>query len=78
MKTSHMFRSALIASGVLLALACSEQSPVAVNATGPSLDLAGAVVKNPQILSCSTLPYDSVTVTIGKEAEPFSSARTRW
>ncbi|HEV8264963.1 MAG TPA: hypothetical protein VGQ06_08415 [Gemmatimonadales bacterium] len=53
---------------VLAVAACSDQSPTAVSSPqAPAADpsLIGSLLKPTGLLSCSPLPYDSVTQTIG-------------
>lgn len=53
---------------VLAVAACTDQSPTAVpspQAPAPDPSLIGSLLKPTGLLSCSALPYDSVTQTIG-------------
>jgi len=64
-------RAALLGGGVLLLLSCTDRSPLGVESrrSRPEADLLGLPLPNPLpnvgLLSCTPLPYDSVTQTIG-------------
>ncbi len=68
MNGSQLMRAALLSGGALLLLSCADPSPLGVDSRGTRLqgDLQG-LSQPVGLLTCTPLPYDSVTQTIGPE-----------
>jgi hypothetical protein len=71
MKAVRFLRAALFGGGVLLLLSCADRSPLGVDsrAAQPQAGLLGFMLPLPNVglLTCTPLPFDSVTETIGPE-----------
>ncbi len=68
MKTSRLSFLAVLASAAVLAVSCTDRSPVSVPPAGTpavSQSLVGSVLQTTGLLSCRPLPYDSASVAIG-------------
>ncbi len=69
MKRARFLRTVLLTGGIGALLSCGESTPVGVTPV-PQADLIGGllntVTKTVGLLTCSKLPYDSVTQVIGK------------
>ena len=61
-------RAALLSGGALLLLSCADPSPLGIDSRGsrPQADLFGESLPV-GLLTCTPLPYDSVTQTIGPD-----------
>ena len=60
--SSRLLLAAVLLCGIVLTASCGDRSPLGVPAA-PNQDLIGVDLSG--LLSCSPLPYDSVTETIG-------------
>jgi len=65
MKAVRFVVGALLVCGLALTAACGDRSPTALQPPAPSGDLLGSLLGSTGLLSCSNLPYDSTTQTIG-------------
>jgi hypothetical protein len=65
MKAVRLVVGTLLVCGLALASACGDRSPTALKPSAPSGDLLGSLLGGTGLLSCSNLPYDSTTQTIG-------------
>ena len=70
MKSVRLLRAALLGGAALLFLSCTEPSPLGVDSAAPRPDALWGLPLPLQpvgLLTCTPLPYDSVTQTIGPE-----------
>ena len=70
MRWVRFLRATLLGCGVLLLLSCADRSPLGVDSGGarPEAGVLGFMLPlNVDLLTCTPLPYDSVTETIGPE-----------
>jgi hypothetical protein len=65
MKAVRLFVIALLVGGLALASACGDHVPTAPQPSAPSASLLGWLLAPTGLLTCSNLPYDSTTQTIG-------------
>ncbi len=65
MKAARLLVVALLVCALGLSSACSDRTPTALQPAAPSSDLIGSLLGATGLLSCSNLPYDSTTQTIG-------------
>src|SRR5260370_20806571 len=65
MKAARLLVVALLVCALGLSSACSDRTPTAPQPAAPSSDLIGSLLGATGLLSCSNLPYDSTTQTIG-------------
>src|SRR5260370_15114534 len=65
MKAVRLFIIALLVGGLGLASACGDHMPTAPQPSAPSASLLGCLLAPTGLLTCSNLPYDSTTQTIG-------------
>src|SRR5260370_26367714 len=65
MKAARILVVALLAGGLALASACSDRTPTTPQPPAPSGSLLGSLLGPTGLLTCSNLPYDSTTQTIG-------------
>jgi hypothetical protein len=65
MKAARPLVALLLVCVIALAAACGDRAPTAPPAPAPSADLIGSLLHATGLLSCSNLPYDSTTKTIG-------------
>ena len=65
MKAARPLVLALLVCALMLASACGDRIPTAPQLTAPSENLVGSLLRATGLLSCSDLPYDSTTKTIG-------------
>src|SRR5260370_23492230 len=65
MKAVRLFIIALLVGGLGLVSACGDHMPTAPEPSAPSASLLGWLLAPTGLLTCSNLPYDSTTQTIG-------------
>ena len=67
MKRARFLSVSAVAVAMLFAVSCGEPGPLAPTSstTTPQTDLVGTLLQGTGLLSCSALPYDSVTQAIG-------------
>jgi hypothetical protein len=65
MKAARLLVVVLLVCTLGLSSACSDRSPTAPQPQAPSSSLLGWLLGPTGLLSCSNLPYDSTTKTIG-------------
>ncbi|PYP70813.1 MAG: hypothetical protein DMD41_14055 [Gemmatimonadetes bacterium] len=65
MKAARPLVVVLLVCALALASACGDRQPTAPQPPAPSADLIGSLLHATGLLSCSNLPYDSTTQTIG-------------
>jgi hypothetical protein len=66
MKAARLLVVVLIVCALGLASACSDRAPTTPQAPAPAADLIGSTLNlTGSLVQCTSLPYDSSTVTIG-------------
>ena len=67
MKRAPLLSLSALATAILFVVSCGEFGPVGPSSSigAPQADLIGSLLQSTGLLSCSPLPYDSVTQTIG-------------
>jgi hypothetical protein len=65
MKAARLLVVVLLVCTLGLSSACSDRTPTAPQPPAPSADLIGSLLHATGLLSCSNLPYDSTTKTVG-------------
>lgn len=69
MKATRLLLSALLGGATVVVLSCGDPAPLGVGSRGlaPQAELVDSLVQSAGLLTCSALPYDSATQTIGPE-----------